>query len=431
MRWHPVPCFASARVSPAGRASPLLMSSSADTAGCRCRLIGAAMLCAALLMTGCQIVPKTSGESSKSDWVHSNLYNSRAAYPKLFVEIDVVAGQGPTRSELRDLEAFLRQYCDKPGGITIKVDNVIPRRAVVGRPAELLALEYLNGPPDDQSAFLYILFYNTRLRGKDVLTDAPSFSPLPHPIVWIDRSYRFLGNPWPSTFRRTVLLHEIGHALGLCATSNHHATGGHCTNDDCRMNPALNFDLRRFVLLRNPWSNRSLCAECAGDLARNKESPVNPTLDFWHGYFRRREEGYQVLGIPGLTYVHFGDPLVEPSEALKQTRREALAKLIQTKDTAFVSIEAFDPWEHFPAFKRFTTETNYGLRLVTQEVFAVMAKHIAELAKTDMNRAREYLSDELIALACDYPEQHRKFTELRAELHAARTDERPAARAGN
>lgn len=387
----------------------------AHAGGC----LAAGLLALQFALTGCQLLPKTSGEPSKNGWEHSNLYNHGARYPKLFVEIDAVAGQGPTRDELRELEAFLREHCDKPGGITIKVDNAIPRAAVAGRPAELLALEHLNGPPDRESAFLYILFYNTRLRGKDALTDYPAFSPLPHPIVWIDRSYRFFGNPWPATFRRAILLHEVGHALGLCAADSRHAAGGHCTNDTCRMKPSIHLDLRRLFTLRNPWTNRALCQDCRDDLARLRRSPANPRFDFWHGYYRRSEEGYQIIGVPGMTYVHFGEPLTEPSEALVEARREALPRLVKVNHTGWLTVEAFDPWEHLPALTRFGRETDSGLHSIAGELFDSIASHVETAAKTDPEDARRRLSDELIAAAAEHPQQHARLTQLRATLAAA------------
>lgn len=381
--------------------------------------LAAALLALQFALTGCRILPKTSGEPSKHGWEHSNLYNHGARYPKLYVEIDSVAGQGPSRDELRELESFLREHCDKPGGITIKVDNVIPQPAVAGRPAELLALEYLNGPPDRDSAFLYILFYNTRLRGKEALTDYPAFSPLPHPIVWIDRSYRFFGNPWPATFRRAILLHEVGHALGLCAADSRHASGGHCTNDRCRMKPSIHLDLRRLITLRNPWTNRALCQDCRDDLARLRQTPANPRFEFWHGYYRRREEGYQVIGVPGMTYVHFGEALAEPSEALAEARSEALPRLIRSNYTGWLTVEGFDPWEHLPALTRFARETDSGLQMIAAQLFDSIASHVETAAKTDPADARRRLSDDLIAAAAPHPPQHARLSQLRATLAAA------------
>src|SRR5688500_7411888 len=271
---------------------------------------------------GCHIFPKTSTVLSTSDWEHTNLYNHRAPHSRLLVEIDAVEGQGPTKDELRSLEEFLRRYCDKPAGITIKVDSIIPRGTALGRTAESLALEFMAGSTEADTAFLYIIFYHARLRGKGVATENPSFSPLPHPIVYIDRSYHMLGNPYPATFARAVLLHETGHALGLCATTNHHGGGGHCKTSSCRMNPSIAFNPYRFITLRNPWTNTALCSHCVTQLEQYKSTPSTPNVDFWHGYYRFTQAGYQAFGAPGLYYVKFGDPLTVPHDALQEARGE-------------------------------------------------------------------------------------------------------------
>jgi hypothetical protein len=367
---------------------------------------------------GCQLFPRTSTVSSKDDWSHSNLYNHRAPHSRLLVEIDAVEGQRATKDELRALEEFLRRNCDKPGGITLRVDSIIPRQTALGRTAESLAAEFMCGHTTPDTAYLYIIFYHARLRGKDVATENPSFSHLPHPVVYIDRSYRMLGNPYPATFARAVLLHEAGHAVGLCATTNHHGREGHCINVNCRMNSAINFNPYRFLTLRNPWTNTALCADCIAELERNKSNPSHATVEFWHGYFRRTEPGYEILGVPGLYYVRFGAPLTTPSDELREARRQAIAGLATGEYSFWATAEAFDPWEHREAFGRFVREKEPPLRLLARDVFKKIFEHLDDLAVTESDAVRESLTDEFIAMAEEFPEQHAQLLALREELHA-------------
>ena len=370
------------------------------------------------MTAGCQVFPHTDTEPSKQGWEHSNLYNPRAPYPKLFVEIDAVEGTGPTPTELRALEEFLQRHCDKPDGIRLKIDSMIPRRVAMGRSAESLALEYVQGPPDERSAFLYLLFYNGRWRGSDAKSENPAFTPQPFPIIWIDRSYRMLGNPYGGTFARAVLLHETGHALGLCATDNHHGKEGHCTNEACVMSSAINFQIRRFLTLRNPWTNTTLCQDCTDELARNKAATANAKFDFWRGYFRRKEDGYQVLGLPSLTYVNFGEPLAEPPEDLVQLRRELMSEMARGESLGRWTVRRFDPWENFAAFNRFTREKNDQVRAIARRVFDSIVVELEEHADTESARILELLTDEFIAAAQDFPEQHEKLVAIREEASA-------------
>ena len=370
------------------------------------------------LVSGCQFWPHTRTEPSNSGWDHDNLYNARTPYAKLFVEIDAVDGQGPTPAELKALEAFLQQHCDKPGGITVRVDDLIPRHKVVGRSTESVAMEFLGGAPPADSAFLYVLFYNSKLRGAGSLSENPAFSHQPHPIIWIDRSYRMFGNPYGSTFARAVLLHETGHALGLCAVNNHHGAEGHCTNASCLMYSSIAFNVRRFLTLRNPWKNTALCRECAEDLAQNKFRPASNRVDFWQGFYRRREDGYQVLGLPGLVYVHFGDAMTTPSEELLQTRREAITGMTRGEYTLWATVETFDPWEHLEAFRRFCREEDPTLQGLARSLLDNILAKLEESAEADPDGALRALSDELILCAAGHSEQHARLLALREDLYS-------------
>lgn len=378
----------------------------------------ALLLPLALLVGGCQIFPRTDSNPSNTDWDHSNLYNNRTPYARLLVEIDAVEGLGPSRDELKSLQAFLERYCDKPGGITVKVDNVIPRSVATGRTVDSLVLEFMNGASDPGTAYLYMIFYDARMRATDARSDNPSFCPVPHPIVYIDRSYHMLGNPYPGTFARAVLLHETGHALGLCASTNHHAAGGHCTNPRCRMNPSINFNPYRFLTLRNPWTNPALCSDCETELEQNKLRPASTTVDFWHGYLRRTEKDYQVMSTPGLLYLHFGEPLDAPTEDMTKARQQAVVEIARGDYSMWATVENFNPWDHLDAFARVTREKDEGLRRLAKKIFESLFRQLDDKAETEAEDVLSALSDEFIATAEEFPEEQAMLVSLREELSA-------------
>lgn len=350
------------------------------------------------------------------DWDHTYLLNHARPYAKLVVEIDAVAGAAPSRTELRELEALLKRYCAKPGGVTLRVDQVIPRHVARARTVESLALEYVDGPADEEAAFLYLIFYDTRLRGPAAVVSKPSFSPFPFPSIAIDRAYRMRGNLYRGTFDRAVLRHETCHALGLCAQASRHALNGHCIDDTCLMYSNLFFSVGRFLTLRNPWKNTALCRDCEAELQHNMAVAPKPNERFWRGYLCRIEDGYQVLGLPGFVYVHFGEPLAEPDRELTEWRQQTAAAMAGDDTVLSAATNTFDPWQHVPALARFSREPEPTLRELAQKLFERIAAALTTMATTDPAEARSTLSDGLIEAAAPFPAVQAALAALRQRI---------------
>jgi hypothetical protein len=385
----------------------------------RCALTLAA---ASLAVGGCQsFMPKSETHSSKADWEHSYFVNHRAPYAKLEVEIDVVQGTAPSSRELRELQAFLNRFCDKPGGITLRISDIIPRSVAATRGGDSLALEYCGGPSDAQTAYLYLIYYDSRLRGPDVTVDKPSFSSH-FPTIYIDRGYRLSGNPYAGTFARAILLHEAGHALGLCATTNHHGAEGHCTNDACLMAPALNFSVRRFLTLRNPWTNRALCPDCVAELERNKTIAPAHTQHYRDGYLIRNETGYHILTAPALLYVHFGDASGLPDEELVTWRNKSAGQLARGEIGFAAATNTFQLDGNLDALARFAGEKDHQVHDLAQHLLEDIAGKVEKLAADDAELARTVLSDDFIRTMENFPDLHNKLTQLRSRLAPAATD---------
>src|SRR5258705_3122562 len=120
-----------------------------------------------LLLTGCLSTkpPEKADLGAIGFWQPHRLFLNRAPHDSLYVEVDAVEGAEPSDAVLKALEEFLRQHCDKPGGITVVRDDVIPRIAVVGYHHDALALQYLDGPPGTNStpAFIYVLYFDSNV----------------------------------------------------------------------------------------------------------------------------------------------------------------------------------------------------------------------------------------------------------------------------
>src|ERR1035437_9320306 len=123
------------------------------------------LLAALLGLTGC-MTPNERGDETR--WQPQLLYLNRSPYPSLYIEVAAVAGTEPSDAVLDQLRQFLTRYCDKPGGIRIVRDKLIPRSEARGFSHDALAQRHLQGPPADATnpppAFISILYYASALR---------------------------------------------------------------------------------------------------------------------------------------------------------------------------------------------------------------------------------------------------------------------------
>ncbi|MCK5639696.1 MAG: hypothetical protein KAJ19_02825, partial [Gammaproteobacteria bacterium] len=87
----------------------------------------AIVLSVATLLTGCstQAYAKSSESTDLSFWKPNLLYLHGNKCQRLYVEIDTVKGSEPDAETIESLQQFLKQYCNKPGGIKIVQDSLI------------------------------------------------------------------------------------------------------------------------------------------------------------------------------------------------------------------------------------------------------------------------------------------------------------------
>ncbi len=385
----------------------------AGASAVRGKLVGLALLALLALGSGCHSVPEKEKQANYFGGDRRHWLSSAARYRKLLVEIDAVKGCEPTTYELATIRSFLTENVSKPDGITIKVDDIIPPEVAVNYSSDALALTYMGGPPDDDTAFLYLIFYRTKLNGLGVKAENPQTSWFPFPgAIFVDRSYGwFFDLCFRKTARPAILRHEIGHALGLAEKSDH-AKNGHCTDDYCLMATSLWFSYGQLFHLRSPWMNLALCDQCRRDLLAYKTEATSPLHErYWHGYFLQEHDGFQILTRPGFVYATFG-PLADLSwENVEKKRHEALAD--DPRAVTSYTVTNFDPERDPSALGRMIE--------IGGEIFPDMGKRImertAEMAEASLTTEPEVVrvatSDGLMAVA-------KKFPELLARLEAVR-----------
>ncbi len=234
-------------------------------------------------------------------------------------------GTAPNKDELASLKEFLQENCLKPGGIEVVIDDLIPRSEAKGRLSRSLALERLDGPPDGETAFLYFLFYDSSLSKEKKAKPVTLMSPYPG-AIFVDHQSVNYRHRRLKDFRRRIMLHEAGHALGLCRNAAH-GDGLHCTDEKCLMNPTIWIKYRHFLIGGDPLHQKDFCAECRSDLAANRAAEPPANLRFHGSYIIRSEEHYHVVSRPNLIYVHVGKLNEINDTELETLRQKAVQQL--------------------------------------------------------------------------------------------------------
>ena len=138
---------------------------------------------------------------------------------------------------------------------------------------------------------------------------------LPYPcVIFIDRRY----DPWGHDMWDLLLLHEVGHVLGL-ARGLDHSDGMHCDDTRCLMNEKARMGFFRWLIGRDrPQYQHDICEQCRRELSRYKDLPADPDLRFVGPLLICSEGDYHVLSLPGFVELYVG-PLerLEPARVLE------------------------------------------------------------------------------------------------------------------
>jgi hypothetical protein len=285
-------------------------------------------LALSLFFTGCLSTrpPEKAELDALKLWEPHLLFLNRTPHDSLYVEVDAVEGAEPSDVALKAFEEFLREHCDKPAGITVVRDDVIPRTAAVGYSHDALALQYLNGPPktNENPAFIYVLYFDSNLTldpdalppkfvhkhlslktsSRYVKPQNPHVHLLPYPAaIYVDRRYL---KTCPRSFEPLALCHEAAHVLGLTRNESHGAEL-HCRSERCLMNPALKVSLPKLLLGRSPFTQTNLCDQCQADLRNGTNAGPAANLRFLGPMLVRSEPDYHVLSLPSEIKLFSGD----------------------------------------------------------------------------------------------------------------------------
>ena len=278
--------------------------------GVRCVI--SVMVCFVLFCVGCNLPVQSDtvfDPEKLGFWKPYLLYLQSTPCQSLYVEVDAVQGCEPSQESIEALHQFLLKYCDKPAGIQIVKGDPIHVEDANALDVKLLALRHMAGPNpskySETTAYLYILFYDSSLLsgGKYPKGQAPYVDWLMYPAaVYMDR--RYFKKHHASEYEAKLLLHEVGHVLGLTRNQTH-GDGKHCRDKSCIMHENYKVSLFRKLTFQKQ-RQEDICELCKKDLERAKTSERDPKLKFLGPALVRSEEGYHVLSLPSFVRVEFG-----------------------------------------------------------------------------------------------------------------------------
>jgi len=201
---------------------------------------------------------------------------SSSKYKSLTVEVQYMPGFAPDNNALTQLQQFLSNHLNKPGGITITTRQIAAASGTTLNAQQVHQIEKQNRSEFSNSdgIAVYILYTNGEYTNNQTLgiayrnTSAALFGKT------IRDNSGGVGQVSRTKLEATVLQHELGHLLGLVDNGTSMQTphkdaghGSHCNNSNCLMFYASETtDILGFLLTGNV---PSLDANCVADLRAN------------------------------------------------------------------------------------------------------------------------------------------------------------------
>lgn len=197
-------------------------------------------------------------------------------YKSLAVEIQYMTGYKPKEETVNQLSVFLNQYLNKSKGITILLKEIKRTKTSPLSGDSVLAIEKQNRTEfvkDDKTA-IYILFTNSRHVDKRILGTAYRNTSAVIYGKAIRENSNVKGKLTHQELETAVLLHEVGHLLGLINKGSPVGSGhtdpdypDHCNNKNCLMYHATETKKLSSILLKGTIP--VLDSNCVADLVAN------------------------------------------------------------------------------------------------------------------------------------------------------------------
>ncbi len=277
------------------------------------RYLWVVLACSGMIVSGCAAAKKSSAQLPL-EFDQERMFLQAAPYDRLYVEVDRVEGVTVDPRWLAELKDFLANCCRKPGGIQMVQGKPIPLADARGLSPNELAGMRLEGPATPRTAYLYVLFYDSKKLGRKK-PDNPHVSYGDYPCaIYYDVAY---ARKEQGYFAANALRHEAGHALGLCKDRSH-GDGAHCSNKNCLM--YWTFVLKRDWFKRPPI-RKQLCARCQKDLLEAQAGKPDQRFFFNGPVLVRQEKDYWVLSYPGMVGLAFDRQHAMDWEALLRSYR--------------------------------------------------------------------------------------------------------------
>ncbi len=172
----------------------------------------------ASVMPSAELAASTSGSGQfAADFLR------RTSFTNLVIEIDYPAGKPPAAGVAQLLEERLAERCDKPGGVTVVVDDAIPPAEIpsILGVADLDEIEAAHrdmyADVTSQTAVMYVLYVTGKSDLDGSTTQVVGLSYHGSSIALFLEAADQGNNPLVTTaeVQGATLVHEMGHQLGL------------------------------------------------------------------------------------------------------------------------------------------------------------------------------------------------------------------------